>query len=123
MSLKVRYADGSIREVTDTSEALEIYRHSTSHLMAAAVSSLFPGTHLGIGPAISDGFFYDFQRDESFVEDDLPRIEERMRDLVQKDLQYEPSIITKQEAIDYFSDRKSTRLNSSHEWISYAVFC
>ena len=103
MNLKVRYADGSIREVTDPSEALEIYRHSTSHLMAAAVSSLFPGTHLGIGPAISDGFFYDFQRDESFVEDDLPRIEERMRDLVQKDLQYEPSIITKQEAIDYFS--------------------
>src|SRR5437867_10101450 len=71
--------------------------------MAAAVSSLFPGTHLGIGPASSDGFFYDFQRDESFVEDDLPRIEERMRELVQKDLQYEPSIITKQEAIDYFS--------------------
>src|SRR5438034_97536 len=103
MSLKVRYADGSIREVTDPSEALEIYRHSTSHLMAAAVSSLFPGTHLGIGPAISDGFFYEFQRDESFVEDDLPRIEERMRELVQKDLQYEPSIITKQEAIDYFS--------------------
>src|SRR5947208_15871127 len=99
MNLKVRYADGSIREVTDPSEALEIYRDSTSHLMAAAVSSLFPGTHLGIGPALSDGFFYDFQRDESLVEDDLPRIDERMRDLVHKDLQYEPSIVTKKASL------------------------
>ncbi len=105
MALQVRYADGRVGEVTDPAEELEVYRHSTSHLLAAAVSSLFPGTHLGIGPAISDGFYYDFERGESFVEGDLKKIEERMHDLIASDLQYEPSIISKQEAIDYFSGK------------------
>ena len=103
MALKVRYADGNVREVTDPNEALEIYRHSTSHLMAAAVNGLFPGTRLGIGPAISDGFFYDFEREESFVEEDLSKIEKRMQELVEADLKYEPSILTKEEAVEYFS--------------------
>jgi threonyl-tRNA synthetase len=103
MALKVTYADGTVKEVTDPQEELEIYRHSTSHLMAAAVNGLFPGTHLGIGPAISDGFFYDFEREESFREEDLSRIEEKMRELVRADLKYEPSIISKEEAIDYFT--------------------
>ena len=62
MGLKIRYADGKVGDIIDPGDALEIYRHSASHLMAAAVNSLFPGTHLGIGPAISDGFFYDFER-------------------------------------------------------------
>ncbi len=105
MPLKVRFADGSIGEVANPAEVLEVYRHSTSHLMAAAVSALFPGTHLGIGPAISDGFYYDFDRAESFVESDLSRIEERMRELVAADLQYEPRIIGKEEAIEYFAER------------------
>ena len=105
MSLKARFADGTISEIADSSEALEVYRHSTSHLMAVAVSSLFPETHLGIGPAISDGFYYDFERDSSFIEDDLKRIEERMRELVAADLQYEPKIIGKEDAIRYFSQR------------------
>ena len=103
MALEIRYADGSVGEVSDAGEALEVYRHSTSHLMAAAVSSLFPGTHLGIGPAVSDGFFYDFEREVKFGEEDLKKIEDRMRELVARDLVYEPSILTKQEAIDYFS--------------------
>ncbi len=102
MALKVRYADASVGEVTDPVAALEIYRHSVSHLMAAAVRSLFPGTRLGIGPAISDGFYYDFQRAESFVEEDLRKIQERMKQLVGQDLSYEPSIVSKEEAIDYF---------------------
>ena len=89
--------------MNDPGDALEVYRHSTSHLMAAAVSSLFPGTHLGIGPAVSDGFFYDFERPEKFTEEDLGRIEEKMRELVARDLEYQPSIVSKQEAIDYFS--------------------
>src|SRR5262245_31910441 len=103
MGLKIRYADGTVGEVGDPSEALEIYRHSTSHLMAAAVNRLFPGTHLGIGPAIDDGFFYDFERTGSFAEEDLEKIEEQMKVLVKQDLPYEPSIISKSEAIDYFS--------------------
>lgn len=103
MSVKIVYADGTVGEVADANAALEIYRHSTSHLMAAAVTSLFPGTHLGIGPAISDGFYYDFARPEGFVSEDLEKIEKRMRELASKDLKYEPSIVSKEEAIEYFS--------------------
>jgi threonyl-tRNA synthetase len=103
MSLKIKQADGVVGEVADPGAALEIYRHSTSHLMAAAVRSLFPGTHLGIGPAISDGFYYDFEIPEGFVEDDLKKIEARMKELVAQDLAFEPSILTKDEAIEFFT--------------------
>jgi threonyl-tRNA synthetase len=105
MSLKVTYADGRVGELTDQGLALETYRHSASHLMAAAVNSLFPGTHLGIGPAISDGFYYDFERGESFSEEDLAKIEAKMKELVAQDLAFQPSIVTKEEAVDYFSKR------------------
>jgi threonyl-tRNA synthetase len=103
MELKVRYADGREGALANLSEALEVYRHSTSHLMAAAVTALYPETHLGIGPAISDGFYYDFERTESFGEEDLKKIESKMRELVAKDLRFEPSIISREEAIEYFS--------------------
>jgi threonyl-tRNA synthetase len=102
MPIKIRYADGAVGEVSDSS-ALEIYRHSASHLMAAAVSSLFPGTHLGIGPAISDGFYYDFESSKTFSDEDLKKIESKMKDLIAQDLSFEPSIISKEEAVDYFS--------------------
>jgi threonyl-tRNA synthetase len=102
MSLRVKYADTTVGEISDPAAALEIYRHSISHLMAAAVSSLFPGTHLGIGPAISDGFYYDFERPENFAEEDLPKIEAKMRELAAQDLSYEPSTVTKDEAVEYF---------------------
>jgi threonyl-tRNA synthetase len=105
MGLKVRYADGKIGEVTDPAQALEIYRHSTSHLMAAAVCSLFPGTHLGIGPAVGDGFFYDFDRPTNFTEDDLPKIEAKMRELALRDLEYQPRIVSKEEAVELFSGK------------------
>ena len=105
MSLRIRYADGNVGEIADPSAALEIYRHSTSHLMAAAVNSLFPGTHLGIGPAISDGFYYDFERPAGFAEEDLQKIETKMKDLVARDLSYEPSIISKEEAHGVFHSK------------------
>jgi len=87
----------------DSPEALEIYRHSTSHLLAAAVLDLYPGTKLGIGPALLDdpkgGFFYDFQRDESrFTPEDLPKIEKRMRDLIKRNLEYRRIEMPKAEA-------------------------
>ena len=69
-------------------EALTIYRHSTSHLMAAAVLELYPGTKLGVGPATESGFFYDFQRDEPFTPEDLEKIEAKMWELQKKDLPY-----------------------------------
>ena len=105
MSLRIKNADGTESEVSDPNAALEIYRHSTSHLMAAAVTSLFPETRLGIGPAISDGFYYDFERPEGFVEEDLEKIESRMKELVAQDLTYEPSVISKEDAIEYFSKK------------------
>lgn len=105
MALKVIYADGRMGSIEDPAEQIEIYRHSTSHLMAAAVHALFPGTHLGIGPAISDGFYYDFERTEGFSEADLADIEKKMRELIGQDLKFEPSMITQQEAIEYFGGR------------------
>ena len=103
LPLKIRYADGTAGEISDPDTALEIYRHSASHVMAAAVCSLYPGTHLGIGPAISEGFHYDFDREESFVEEDLKKIEMKMKDLVAENLSFEASFISKEEAIESFS--------------------
>jgi threonyl-tRNA synthetase len=103
MSLKIRKADGTSGEIADASAALEIYRHSTSHLMAAAVHSLFPEVHLGIGPAISDGFYYDFEFSDGLAEEDLNKIEARMKDLVAQNLSFEPSVISKDDAIAYFT--------------------
>jgi threonyl-tRNA synthetase len=105
MSLRIRNADGTVGDIADPIAALEIYRHSASHLMAAAVNSLFPGTHLGIGPAISDGFYYDFERPDGFGEEDLVKIEQRMKELVAGNLEYEPSIISKEEALEYFKQQ------------------
>src|SRR5689334_971677 len=74
--------DAAVRIVTDKSEeALPLYRHSTAHLLAAAVTDLFPGAQCGIGPATDDGFFYDFIVDRPFVPEDLDRIEKRMKEL------------------------------------------
>lgn len=93
----------------ESPEALEIYRHSTSHLLAAAVLDLFPGTKLGIGPALLDdskgGFFYDFQReDDRFALEDLPKIEKRMREMIKRNLRYQRIEMTKAEAEQKFSE-------------------
>ena len=68
--------------MTDRSpEALPLYRHSTAHLLAAAVTNLFPGTQCGIGPATDEGFFYDFVVERPFVPEDLDAIEKKMKEL------------------------------------------
>jgi len=100
--LQVIDRHGSVRAVEDPEEALPILRHSTAHLMAAAVRQLFPDVHLGIGPATSEGFYYDFQVDHPFSEEDLERIEEKMRELCRLDLPFEPSILSKEEALQLF---------------------
>src|SRR6476646_1511782 len=85
--------DAAVRIVTDRSpEALALLRHSTAHLLAAAVTSLFPGTQCGIGPATDEGFFYDFVVERPFVPDDLGTIETKMRELVAADLPYERQV-------------------------------
>src|SRR5712692_6620761 len=79
--------DAAVRIVTDRSpEALPLYRHSTAHLLAAAVTNLFPGTQCGIGPATDEGFFYDFVVERPFVPEDLEAIEQKMRELASEDL-------------------------------------
>ena len=68
--------------MTDRSpEALPLYRHSTAHLLAAAVTNLFPGAQCGIGPATDEGFFYDFVVQRPFVPEDLEAIEQKMKEL------------------------------------------
>ena len=82
--------DSPVQIITPKSpEGLEIYRHSSAHLMAAAVKELFPDAHPGIGPPTETGFFYDFRRENAFTEDDLEKIEEKMKELVAADLPYE----------------------------------
>jgi threonyl-tRNA synthetase len=99
-------ADASVRIVTpDSPEALELIRHSTAHLMAAAVTKLFPGAQCGIGPAIDEGFFYDFVVDRPFVPEDLEAIEKKMRDLAQQDLPYERQMWARDEAKCFFGSR------------------
>jgi len=83
-------------------EGLEILRHSTSHVMAMAVKELFPGVKVTIGPAIEDGFYYDFDYERPFREEDLPRIEEKMAEIIKADYPFERREVTKQEAIRIF---------------------
>jgi threonyl-tRNA synthetase len=89
----------------DGPDALALYRHSTAHLLAAAVTALFPGAQCGIGPATEDGFFYDFVVDRPFVPDDLERIERKMRELAQQDLPYAREMWPRDEAMAFFRDR------------------
>ena len=79
--------------------ALEVYRHSTAHLCAAAVLELFPETKLGIGPPIDTGFYYDFDRPEPFTQQDLEKIEAKMWELQAKSLPYDRQLIAKTEGL------------------------
>ncbi len=100
------HADARVRIVTDKSaEALGLVRHSTAHLMAAAVTSLFPGAQCGIGPAIDEGFFYDFIVSRPFVPDDIEAIEQKMRELAAADLPYERQMWPREEALAFFARR------------------
>ena len=99
-------ADAQVQIVTNKSpEALDLYRHSTAHLMAAAVTALFPHAQCGIGPPIDEGFFYDFVVDHPFVPEDLDRIEARMRELASQDLPFERQMWPREEAIEFFTKR------------------
>ena len=86
----------------DAPEVLETIRHDASHIMAEAVQELFPGTQVTIGPAIEDGFYYDFARDEPFSLDDLAKIEERMKQIVDRDEPIVREVWKRDEAIAHF---------------------
>ncbi len=93
---------------TDTVEGLEILRHSASHLMAHAVKRLFPNAKPTIGPAIKDGFYYDFDCETPFTEEDLPNIEAEMKKIVKQNISVKRKTMTKKEAIDYFNSLGET---------------
>jgi threonyl-tRNA synthetase len=98
--------DAAVRIVTDRSaEALPLYRHSTAHLLAAAVTNLFPGVQCGIGPATDEGFFYDFVVPRPFVPEDIDAIERKMRELAAQDLPYERQMWPREEAKAFFAKR------------------
>ncbi len=96
----------SIEVVTRTSQAgLEILRHDAAHVMAEAVKELFPETQVTIGPAIEDGFYYDFAREEPFTPDDLERIEARMREIVGRDETITRELWDRNEAVAFFGEQ------------------
>ena len=88
----------------DSDEGKEVYWHSTSHLMASAVKMLFPNAKLAIGPAIKEGFYYDFDVDEPFTPGDLERIEEKMHRIVEANAPFFRSEISKSEAVQLFTE-------------------
>ena len=98
--------DAPVRFVTTKSpEALEVYRHSTAHLLAAAVTALFPDVQCGIGPPTEEGFFYDFVVSRPFVPEDLAAIEAKMHELAEADFIYERQSWPRDEALAFFRQR------------------
>ena len=96
---------GAIEILTrDHADALDTLRHDVSHILAQAVQELFPGTQVTIGPAIEDGFYYDFARSEPFSLDDLAAIEARMKDIVDRDLPIVREVWNREAAIAHFKD-------------------
>ena len=102
-----RDADVSLVGTGDP-EAREVLRHSASHLLAHAVVDLFPETKTGIGPAVENGFYYDFLRETPFTPEDLEKIEKRMKELAKEDLPVERLVLAKAEAIKLFEDLGQT---------------
>ena len=95
--------DAKIRVITKKDpEALELIRHDMAHVLAMAVQELFPGTQVTIGPAIEDGFYYDFARATPFTPEDLPRIEEKMREIIKRDLPTRREVWPRDKAVAHF---------------------
>ena len=88
-------------------DSLQVFRHSAAHLLAAAVLELYPDVKLGIGPPIDTGFFYEFVRAEPFTQDDLEKIEAKMREIAAKDFPNERKLLPKPEALELY--RKSNQ--------------
>ncbi|MCW3491185.1 threonine--tRNA ligase [Dethiobacter alkaliphilus] len=96
--------DAEVRFLTFADdEGAEVYRHTSSHILALAVKRLFKGVKLGIGPAIKDGFYYDFDYSESFVPADLEKIEKEMEKIIKESLPLERFELERQEAVEYFN--------------------
>ena len=88
----------------DSDVALEIIRHDCAHIMAEAVQELFPGTQVTIGPAIDNGFYYDFSFKKPFISEDLEKIENKMKEIVDKGMPFVREVWNRKDAIDYFDN-------------------
>ena len=98
--------DVQIEIVTrDDDAALELIRHDAAHVMAEAVQELFPGTQVTIGPVIENGFYYDFDREEAFTPEDLPKIEAKMREIIQRNAAFTKEVWTRDEAKAHFREQ------------------
>jgi threonyl-tRNA synthetase len=98
--------DSEVDIVTAKDEcALELIRHDAAHVMAEAVQTLYPGTQVTIGPAIENGFYYDFAREEAFTLEDLKKIEAMMAEIIDRDEPFVREILTRKKAIDAFSEK------------------
>jgi threonyl-tRNA synthetase len=97
--------DGSVAILTDRdADALPVLRHSAAHVLATAVRELFPGAGIGFGPAIDDGFYYDFEVERPFTPEDLERIEAKMRDVAAADYPFVREVVSRDEANRRFAD-------------------
>ncbi len=100
--MKALYSDGSVKEIED---GLQVLRHTASHILAQAVQRLYPGTKLAIGPAIDDGFYYDFDKEGGFAPEDLEKIEAEMKKIVKENLKVETFTKPRAEAIEYLKSK------------------
>jgi threonyl-tRNA synthetase len=104
--------DATVAVITpDTPEGREVLRHSTAHVMAQAVTDLYPGARYAIGPAIADGFYYDFELPGGghFTEDDLERVEARMREIVTADQPFQRAELSRADGLALFDDQPFKR--------------
>ncbi len=109
--------DAAFAVVTDRDpEGLDIIRHSTAHLLAQAVKELFPDAQVTIGPVIEDGFYYDFAYQRPFTPEDLAAIEAKMAELARADQKVTRRVMARDEAVQYFKRRASSRPSSSPRW-------
>jgi threonyl-tRNA synthetase len=98
--------DAAIKFVSRTDpEALELIRHDAAHVMAEAVQSLWPGTQVTIGPVIENGFFYDFAKQQPFEPEDIPRIEKKMAEIIQKNAPFTKEFWSREKAKQFFRDK------------------
>ncbi len=103
--MRVILSDGTEKEITfDSPEGKEIYRHSASHIMAQAVKDLYPGAKVTIGPAIEDGFYYDFDFERGFTPDDLEKIEGRMSEIIKANRPFVRKEMSKADAVKLFTE-------------------
>ena len=100
--MKIILPDGSVEEAKDELRAI---RHTTSHVLAQAVKRLYPETKLAIGPAIDDGFYYDFDREGGFTPDDLEKLEAEMKKIVKENLALKPFVLPRDEAIKFMQEK------------------